>query len=206
MGTIIQVAANRAVACIYAGRWFAGMAVGALSMLVPMWNAEVASPGIRGALVALQQLAITFGILVSYWIGESQALGIWLTLSLWYKLRACYSPGHDSLQIGGTSFDPATGQGQTTAAWRVPLAIQIAPAIVLCIGACFLPFSPRWLMLRGRERECLDVLCYLRNGHADDPRIDFEFKSLLAEVGAQSLAATNASAWQRSVPLRNATA
>lgn len=69
IGTIIQVAANRHVACIYAGRWFAGMAVGALSMLVPMWNAEVASPGIRGALVALQQLAITFGILVSYWIG-----------------------------------------------------------------------------------------------------------------------------------------
>jgi MFS family permease len=51
-----------------AGRWFAGMGVGALSMLVPMYNAELAPPGIRGSLVALQQLAITFGILVSYWI------------------------------------------------------------------------------------------------------------------------------------------
>jgi hypothetical protein len=38
------------------------MAVGALSMLVPMFNAELAPPGIRGSLVALQQLAITFGI------------------------------------------------------------------------------------------------------------------------------------------------
>jgi hypothetical protein len=36
--------------------------------LVPMYNAELAPPGIRGSLVALQQLAITFGILVSYWI------------------------------------------------------------------------------------------------------------------------------------------
>lgn len=44
------------------------MGVGALSMLVPMYNAELAPPGIRGSLVALQQLAITFGILVSYWI------------------------------------------------------------------------------------------------------------------------------------------
>lgn len=52
-----------------AGRWFAGMGVGALSMLVPMYNAELAPPGIRGSLVALQQLAITFGILISYWIG-----------------------------------------------------------------------------------------------------------------------------------------
>lgn len=42
-----------------AGRWFAGMGVGALSMLVPMFNAELAAPGIRGSLVALQQLAIT---------------------------------------------------------------------------------------------------------------------------------------------------
>lgn len=45
------------------------MAVGALSMLVPMFNAELAPSGIRGSLVALQQLAITFGILISYWIG-----------------------------------------------------------------------------------------------------------------------------------------
>ncbi len=41
------------------------MAVGALSMLVPMFNAELAPPGIRGSLVALQQLAITFGIVSS---------------------------------------------------------------------------------------------------------------------------------------------
>lgn len=32
-------------------------------------NAELAPAGIRGSLVALQQLAITFGILISYWIG-----------------------------------------------------------------------------------------------------------------------------------------
>lgn len=38
-------------------------------MLVPMFNAELAPSGIRGSLVALQQLAITFGILISYWIG-----------------------------------------------------------------------------------------------------------------------------------------
>jgi hypothetical protein len=31
------------------------------------YNGELAPPGIRGSLVALQQLAITFGILISYW-------------------------------------------------------------------------------------------------------------------------------------------
>jgi MFS family permease len=52
-----------------AGRTIAGLGVGALSMLIPMYNAELAPPGIRGSLVALQQLAITFGILIAYWIG-----------------------------------------------------------------------------------------------------------------------------------------
>lgn len=48
-----------------AGRTIAGLGVGALSMLIPMYNAELAPPGIRGSLVALQQLAITFGILIA---------------------------------------------------------------------------------------------------------------------------------------------
>jgi hypothetical protein len=60
----------------------------------------------------------------------------------------------DSIDIGGSTFtctDPATGAGfgQSTAAWRVPLGIQMVPAICLLVGAIFLPFSPRWLMLRG---------------------------------------------------------
>lgn len=62
IGTATQVGANSSVACIYAGRIVAGLAVGALSMLVPMFNAELAPPGIRGSLVALQQLSITFGM------------------------------------------------------------------------------------------------------------------------------------------------
>ena len=59
VGVALQAGATTNVGFIFAGRWFAGMGVGALSMLVPMFNAELAPPGIRGSLVALQQLAIT---------------------------------------------------------------------------------------------------------------------------------------------------
>ncbi|CAK9784474.1 unnamed protein product [Cutaneotrichosporon oleaginosum] len=157
LGTALQVGANSQIACIYAGRWFAGMAVGALSMLVPMFNAELAPPGIRGSLVALQQLAITFGIMVSYWIG------------------------YGTNYIGGTSYDRATGVGQSSAAWRIPLALQLVPAIVLCIGAVFIPFSPRWLMLKGREEESLMTLSRLRERPPEDPTVQYEFRSLQAE-------------------------
>ncbi|BEJ16987.1 hypothetical protein CspHIS471_0603880 [Cutaneotrichosporon sp. HIS471] len=162
LGTALQVGANSQIGCIYAGRWFAGMAVGALSMLVPMFNAELAPPGIRGSLVALQQLAITFGIYVT----SMTAIGM-ITDTLNF--------------IGGTSYDRTTGVGQTTAAWRVPLAIQLVPAIILCIGALFIPFSPRWLMLRGREEECLDTLAKLRDRPRDDPVVQYEYRSLQAE-------------------------
>ncbi len=47
-------------------RVIGGLAVGAVSVLSPMYVAEVAPPGIRGRLVTIYQLAITMGILVSY--------------------------------------------------------------------------------------------------------------------------------------------
>jgi SP family arabinose:H+ symporter-like MFS transporter len=45
-----------------------GFAVGAASMIAPLYIAEVAPSAIRGRMVALNQLGITFGILVSYLI------------------------------------------------------------------------------------------------------------------------------------------
>jgi len=46
-----------------------GLAVGSASMVVPLYIGEVVPPRVRGALVSLNQLAITSGILVSYLIG-----------------------------------------------------------------------------------------------------------------------------------------
>jgi sugar porter (SP) family MFS transporter len=43
-----------------------GLAVGSASMVVPLYIGEVVPPRIRGAMVSLNQLAITAGILVSY--------------------------------------------------------------------------------------------------------------------------------------------
>ena len=50
----------------FAFRVLTGVAVGASSMIVPVFIAELAPRRIRGALVILQQLAIACGILVSY--------------------------------------------------------------------------------------------------------------------------------------------
>jgi SP family galactose:H+ symporter-like MFS transporter len=48
------------------GRVTVGVGIGLASFIAPMYISEVAPPAFRGALVFLNQLAVTFGILISY--------------------------------------------------------------------------------------------------------------------------------------------
>jgi sugar porter (SP) family MFS transporter len=63
--SIFTALANSSVIFITA-RLFGGLAVGAASVLSPMYVAEVSPPKNRGMLVAIYQLAIVLGILCSY--------------------------------------------------------------------------------------------------------------------------------------------
>jgi len=70
VGVVIQSTAVTGAGhnSILAGRFITGMGVGSLSMIVPMYNAECAPPEIRGAMVGMQQMAITTGIMIAFWI------------------------------------------------------------------------------------------------------------------------------------------
>lgn len=65
VGFIIQISSNRDWVQIMMGRFVAGLGVGALSLLVPMFQAESAPPWIRGAMVCTYQLFITLGIFLA---------------------------------------------------------------------------------------------------------------------------------------------
>lgn len=157
-GVIVQ-ANLKDQAYILAGRFVTGIGVGAFSMLVPLYNAELAPPEVRGALVALQQLAITFGIMVSYWIGYGTNF------------------------LGGTGSDPEnlTDPALSDSAWLIPICIQLLPSTILAVGMiAFMPQSPRHLMNRGREEECLATLARLRSTSIDDIRVRVEFLEIKA--------------------------
>jgi MFS family permease len=66
VGSIIQCSAVN-IPMIFIGRFIAGLAIGQLSMVVPLYLGELAPPNIRGSLVALQQLGITVGIMIAFW-------------------------------------------------------------------------------------------------------------------------------------------
>lgn len=137
--------------CIPGGRFVPGLAIGAMSVNVPNYNGEIAPPEVRGSLVASQQLAITGGIMVSFWID------------------------YGTNNIGGT------GSSRSDAAWLVPICLQLIPGLALGIGMVFMPFNPRWLVHHGRESEAGNVLSSIRNLSEEHELIELELLEIRAQ-------------------------
>ncbi|MFW5486916.1 MAG: sugar porter family MFS transporter [Desulfovibrio sp.] len=71
-GTIWAAMAQNMIGLAY-GRLVLGMAIGVASFCVPLYISEISPPAMRGALVSLNQLMITIGILVSYFVDDACA-------------------------------------------------------------------------------------------------------------------------------------
>ena len=111
-------------------RMCGGLAIGLASSLSPMYIAEVSPAGMRGRLVCLNELTIVIGLLMAQ-------------ITNW--LIASHGSG-DLLQRNA-----AVG-------WRWMFGATAVPATVFLIGMLFVPESPRWLALRGREDEARRTL------------------------------------------------
>jgi SP family sugar:H+ symporter-like MFS transporter len=68
VGVIVQITTTNTWYQISLGRWVAGLGVGGLSVLTPMYMSETAPRYVRGALVSCYQLFITLGIFTAYTI------------------------------------------------------------------------------------------------------------------------------------------
>ncbi|KAJ4308126.1 hexose transporter hxt5 [Neodidymelliopsis sp. IMI 364377] len=68
VGVIVQITTTNTWYQIAIGRWVAGLGVGGLSVLTPMYQSETAPRYVRGALVSCYQLFITLGIFTAYCI------------------------------------------------------------------------------------------------------------------------------------------
>ncbi|KAH8797735.1 general substrate transporter [Xylogone sp. PMI_703] len=68
LGGILQVINTHSIGCFYAGRVISGFGVGAATVLVPMYSAEMAPKNIRGQLGSCFQLFFAIGVMTSYWV------------------------------------------------------------------------------------------------------------------------------------------
>ncbi|KKK19664.1 hypothetical protein P175DRAFT_0426692 [Aspergillus ochraceoroseus IBT 24754] len=150
IGSILMCASN-GIALLVVGRVIAGLCVGIASAMVPVYQAEVAPKEIRGRVISLQQWAITWGILIQYFI-----------------------------QYGASNIDGGpSNPTQSTAAFRIPWGIQIVPGVILFCGLFFFPKSPRWLASKDRWDECIQVLARLHgNGDINHPKVLAEYKEI----------------------------
>ena len=118
-----------------AARFVGGIAIGIASGLSPMYIAEVAPSHIRGKLVSLNQLTIVLGILgaqiVNFLIAEPMPAGTTV---------------------------PAPESWNVLMGWRWMFWSAAFPAAAFLLLALFIPESPRWLAMRGREQEAMKTL------------------------------------------------
>ena len=128
--------AATAIPAFIIARLVGGMAIGLAADLSPMYIAEVAPTQIRGKLVTLNQLTIVLGIL------GAQIVNMLIA---------------EPVPEGATAADILNSwNGQT--GWRWMFWGAAFPAAVFLLLACFIPESPRWLAMKGKEGKAWNVL------------------------------------------------
>ena len=133
-----------------AARFLGGIGIGIASGLSPMYIAEVAPTSIRGKLVSLNQLTIVLGIL-------GAQIANWLIAE---PIPADFTPADIC----------ASWNGQM--GWRWMFWAAAFPAAIFLLLACFIPESPRWLILRNRTEGAHAVLQRIyRSSEAADGEI-----------------------------------
>ena len=138
----LAVGAARSFGFFLVARLVSGVGIGLASGLSPMYIAEVAPSAIRGKLVSLNQLTIVLGILAAQ-------LTNWLIA--------------DAIPAGSTATQIAASWNGLTA-WRWMFWAAIVPSGVFFVLAFLIPESPRWLTMKGRERQALGILTRIGGG------------------------------------------
>ena len=113
-------------------RIIGGVGIGVVSIISPLYISEVAVAQYRGRLVSLYQLAVTIGFLGAYLVNY-QLLG--------------YSMSNPDVSTGWWNLV------FVSEVWRGMLGMETLPAIMF-----FIPESPRWLILKGKEEKATNIL------------------------------------------------
>jgi SP family sugar:H+ symporter-like MFS transporter len=128
--TAISTGFSNTPAFFIASRLVGGLAIGAASVLAPMYISEVAPSQVRGRLASLQQMAIVTGLFCAF-----------LSNDIIAKLA------------GGASATLWLGQP----AWRWMFWMEAVPALAFLVGVSFIPESPRFLVANGRRTDALRI-------------------------------------------------
>ncbi|KAH6629147.1 hypothetical protein C7974DRAFT_310842 [Boeremia exigua] len=86
----------------------------------------------------------------------------------------------------GFYFLPA-GASYSSVRWRFPVAFQSFFTIIVMYMLLYLPDSPRWLIMRGREQEAKELLSRLADEDINSDVVALELSNINEALAAQSL-------------------
>ena len=139
-------------------RIIGGVGIGVVSIVSPLYISELAVAQYRGRLVSLYQLAVTVGFLGAYLVN--------------YQLLAWAESGTQlSVDWLNKIF--------ITEVWRGMLGMETLPAILFFIIIFFIPESPRWLIVRGKELKAVNISEQIYNSITEATSPLNETKSVL---------------------------
>ncbi len=118
-------------------RILGGIAIGASSMIAPVYIAEIAPERHRGRLGSLFQLGIVVGIAVVYWVN-------YFILNAGHQINAAHP-------LVGMNWNQTIG-------WRWMLGSETLPAVIFLLMILAVPESPRWLVINNQEERGRNIL------------------------------------------------
>ena len=126
-------------------RVIGGMGVGLASAICPMYIAEVAPSNIRGTLVSWNQFAIIFGQLVVYFVN-------------FLILGEHTNPVIEKIAEGVYQVSASSDPWTIATGWRYMFGSEAVPAGLFALLICFVPETPRYLVMIGEDNKALAVL------------------------------------------------
>ncbi|KAJ8654353.1 hypothetical protein O0I10_009921 [Lichtheimia ornata] len=85
-------------------------------------------------------------------------------------------------QVVGYFITFGTSHLSTDWSWRAPYMMQCLLAVIFGLSMLPMPYSPRWLVYRGRQEEALASLVSLRDVDAENPIIKQEYQEIVDEL------------------------
>ncbi len=136
-------------------RILGGIGVGLASAVCPMYIAEISPAKIRGTLVSCNQFAIIFGMLVVYFAN--------------YMIRNSLGDSTEAVQ-----------SAMNAIGWRRMFVSEAFPAGIFGLLVLFIPETPRFLALKGRDEKAYSILAHI-NGPDEARSILDQIKATVHE-------------------------
>ena len=158
------------IACAFVGsfeqlvvaRILGGIGIGVVSIVSPLYISEVSIAQYRGRLVSLYQLAVTIGFLGAY-LTNFQLL-------------------HFS-QSGAVLNTAWMNLVFVSEVWRGMLGFCSLPAILFFCIIFFIPESPRWLILKGRDERAVGIF---RKIYLSEVEVDTQLQDTKSVVQSET--------------------